>query len=541
MNIKNKFAKRIIGMITILSLITACSNVSNNKSVVESTESSTVAESAKSVESNTKSNNENLTDKEIIDTIVDNFMILTKVPRPSHHEEKISAFLYDWAKNAGFNPEKDAANNIKFDVPATKGLEDKPLVILQGHMDMVVAVADGKTFDPLNDPITAIRNDEKGTLTADGTSLGTDDGAGVSTILSVAQGKMEHGPLRMIITVDEEDGMYGAFNISKTWFDGATYLINIDNETSDEVLVSTAAGDGIYATKKVDFVNTTKNKALNITISNLQGGHSGVEIDKGRLNGIIGLASLLKEFDDNGILYELSSFDGGTASNAIPAKASTIIVVNAEDVDKIKTKVTEYNKSLNDKFKGIEENIQIDVSDVNELPQVVSKEVNDNLIKFITTIINGVYSMSKDMKDLVESSSNLGIVKLNKDGISITVYNRSSSPEKETEINDSQKSLAKECGYEIETTKMAEPWKFDPNSKLLEICKEVYKEQNKEDIKVVALHAGLECGCFKNMKPDLDMISIGPDLSDVHSIKETLYLNSIPKVWHLLEGILKSV
>ena len=540
MNINNKFAMNIIAIIAILSLIVACSNQNKNESVAETTNSSTTAESVTNAQSN-KASNVNAADKEIIDTIVDNFMILTKVPRPSHHEEKISAFLYDWAKNAGFSPEKDKVNNIKFDVPATKGFEDKPLVILQGHMDMVVAVADGKTFDPLNDPITAIRNDEKGTLTADGTSLGTDDGVGVSTILSIAQGKMDHGPLRMIITVDEEDGMYGAFNMSKDWFDGATYLINIDSETSDEVLVSTAAGDGINATKKIDFANPTGNKALNITISNLQGGHSGVEIDKGRLNGIIGLASLLKEFDNDGITYELSSFDGGTASNAIPAKASTIIVVNAEDVDKIKNKVAEYNKSLNDKYKGIENNIEIDVSDVNELPQVISKKEKDNLIKFITTIINGVYSMSKDMKDLVESSSNLGLVKLNKDGINITIYNRSSSPDKETEINDSQKNLAKECGYEIATTKMAEPWKFDPNSKLLEICKDVYKAQNGEDIKVVALHAGPECGCFKNMKPDLDMISIGPDLSDVHSIKETLYLNSIPKVWHLLEGILKNV
>ena len=147
--------------------------------------------------------------------------------------------------------------------------------------------------------------------------------------------------------------------------------------------------------------------------------------------------------------------------------------------------------------------------------------------------------MSKDMEGLVESSSNLGIAKLNNDGIYFNVYNRSSSADKETEINNSQISLAKVCGYEIETTKMAEPWKFDPNSSLLELCKEVYKNQNGEDIKVVALHAGLECGCFKKMNPDLDMISIGPDLADVHSIKETLHLKTVPRTWKLLEGILK--
>lgn len=195
-----KFLKNILVICIIMCLITCCSNKSNNQNIVESNETSTLAESSSTVESTSKVetnielSTDGVSDKEIIDTIVDNFMPLTQVPRPSHHEEKISAFLYDWAKNAGFNLEKDSVNNVMFDVPATKGFEDKPLVILQGHMDMVVAVADGKTFDPLNDPITAIRNDEKDTLTADGTSLGTDDGAGVSTILSVAQGKMEHGP-----------------------------------------------------------------------------------------------------------------------------------------------------------------------------------------------------------------------------------------------------------------------------------------------------------------------------------------------------------
>ena len=525
----------IITLFSLLSLLVSCSTKVTN---VEKT-NETQTESTTTAQSDNMNNALSENDKEIIDTVINNFMPLTQVPRPSHHEEKISEYLFNWAKDAGFNPEKDSVNNIMFNVPATSGMEDKPLGILQGHMDMVVAVADGKSFDPQNDPITAIRNDNDMTLTADGTSLGTDDGVGVSMILSVAQGKMAHGPLRMIITVDEEDGMYGAFNISKSWFDGASYLINIDSETSDEVLVSTAAGDGIVATKKVNFLNAALNKSLSITISNLKGGHSGVEIDKGRLNGIIGLASLLKKIDDENISYELASFEGGTAANAIPMKTIAFIMVKDEDVDTIKNKVFEYEKELNDKYNGIEENIKLEVSESSDSSQVVSKDEKDNFVKFITEIINGVYTMSKDMEGLVESSSNLGIAKLNNDGVYFNVYNRSSSVDKETEINDSQIALAKNCGYEVETSKMAEPWKFDPNSSLLELCKEVYKNQNGEDIKVVALHAGLECGCFKKMNPDLDMISIGPDLTDVHSIKETLHLKTVPRTWKLLEGILK--
>ena len=524
------FVKMTMLMALVSSLLFATSCKNEVKEEQKDTQNTTEA-----VEVMDKST---MTDKEIIDIVIDNFMPLTKVARPSHHEEKISAFLMDWATKEGFNPVQDKVNNVMFDVPATKGMEDKPLGALQGHMDMVVAVADGKDFDPLNDPIVAIRDDKEGKLTADGTSLGADDGAGVAIMMAVAQGKIAHGPLRMIITVDEEDGMDGAFNMSSSWFDGVTYLINIDNEWSDQVLVSTAAGDTIHADKKVGYANPTGNKAINIILSNLQGGHSGVEIDKGRLNGIIGLTTLFKQMDEEGINFELASMECGTAGNAIPAKAEAVIVINENDKTKVVDKVSAYNKYLNDEYKGIEENIKCEVTDVTNMPQVISKEERDNLIKFTTEVINGVYTMSKDMEGLVESSSNLGIAKLNKDGLSFVINNRSSSPEKEVEINDSQIALAKECGYEVTTAKSAEAWPFDPNSKLLELTKKIYKEQNGKDMEVVAVHAGLECGCFKKMKPDLEMISIGPDLTDGHTIKETLYLNSIPKIWKLLEGIL---
>ena len=179
-----------------------------------------------------------MTDTEIIDSVVDNFLQIAKVPRPSHHEEKISQFLMDWATYQGLNPVRDDYNNVMFEIPATKGMEDIPLGILQGHMDMVVAVAKGKDFDPLNDPITVIRDDVSGILTANGTSLGADDGIGLAIIMAVIQGKMPHGKLRIIITVDEEDGMEGAFHMSSSWLEGASFLINIDNEWSYQILVA---------------------------------------------------------------------------------------------------------------------------------------------------------------------------------------------------------------------------------------------------------------------------------------------------------------
>ena len=480
-----------------------------------------------------------MSDKEIIDTVVNNFMLIAKVPRPSHHEEKISNYLMEWAKSKGLNPKQDNVYNVSFDVPGTSGMENKPLGALQVHMDMVVAVADGKTFDPLNDPITVIRDDEKGTLTADGTSLGADDGAGIAIVMAVTEGKIAHGPLRIIITVDEEDGMTGTNNIDSSWFDDVSYLINIDDEWAKEVLVSTAAGDSVKVEKKVGRIKTTGNMALNISLSNLKGGHSGVEIDKGRLNGIIGITKFLKILDGDNINYELSTLEGGTASNAIPTKASTTIVINKTDKEKIEDKFKTYCNELKNKYHGIEDEIVCEIKDISELPKVVSKNEKNNAIKFITEIIDGVYTMSKDIEGLVESSSNLGIFKLNDEGITIASLIRSSSPEKEEEIVNKELELAKACGYEATSSKSSDAWPYNPNSKLVELAKKVYKEQNKEEIKVSAVHAGLECGTFKKLKPDLDMISIGPNLTDGHTINETLDLNSLPITWHLLEGILK--
>ena len=484
----------------------------------------------------TSCSKETMSDKEIINNIVDNFYLIAKVPRPSHHEEKISNYLMEWATNHGLKPVQDNVYNVMFDVEATKGMENKSLGILQVHMDMVVAVRDGKEFDPLNDPIIVIRDDEKNTLTADGTSLGGDDGAGIAIVMSVVESKMAHGPLRIIVTVDEEDGMTGTFNLDKLWLDDAEFLINIDNEWSSEVLVSTAAGDTISASKTVNMIKPNGNKALNVSISNLKGGHSGVLIDKGRLNGLIGLANFLKNVDIN---YELASFSGGTASNAIPTKGIANIVINNKDKELFINKFNNYCDELKIKYNGIEEDIKCEVNELDDIPLVISKNEKDNAIKYLSEIIDGVYTMSKDMKDLVESSSNLGLFKIDNGLIEFTSLIRSSSPEKEEELINKELELAKECGYEAKTAKGSDAWPYDPNSKLVELAKSVYKKQNKEEIKVSAVHAGLECGTFKKLKPELDMISIGPDLVDGHTIKETLYLSSLPKVWHLLEGILK--
>lgn len=477
-------------------------------------------------------------DSEIIETVLGEFDLLTKIPRPSHHEKQISDFIVGWATDQGFSPVQDEVYNVMFDVPAVEGCENLPLCILQGHMDMVVAVEDGKVFDPLKDTVTVIRDEKTNTLTAEGTSLGGDDGAGVAIMMAAAQGKMKHGPLRMLITVDEEDGMEGAFNMDASWLDGAAFLINIDNESSDEVLVSTAAGDSVRVSKQVGLKDPAGDTPLVLALTGLQGGHSGIEINKGRMNGLIGLANFLKELENGGINFELASFSGGTANNAIPAKGECTIVVSAEDRAAVEELAAGYLEQEKKAYAGIDDSMALTVTDADALPQVISGEEKANLIRFITEIIDGVYTWSADMEGLVESSSNLGLFSLEGENLSGGSYIRSSVAERETEILQAQLELAEKCGYQAQTVKMADPWPYNPDSRLLKLAKEIYLEQNGKEIVVSAVHAGLECGTFATLDPGLDMISIGPDLSDPHTERETLYLDSIPKVWRLLEGIL---
>ena len=476
--------------------------------------------------------------QEIINKVVDNFKLLAQVPRSSHHEKKISEFLAGWAKQQGFRVQRDKQNNIMFNVPATPGYEELPLTILQGHMDMVCVAAEGVAFDPLKDPIKVIRDDKAGTLTAQGTSLGADDGAGVAMIMLAAQGGLKHGPLRVIITTDEEDGMEGAFGLSPDWLAGARYLINLDNEVSDEVLVSTAAGDSVKATGTVTLQKPAGDTAVMLELKGLQGGHSGIEANKGRCNGLIAMARLLKEVRDQGLEFGLVSFGGGTASNAIPSKANAVIMIKAADKESLKKIADAWLSSLQKKYAGIEDGIQFLITEAPAAGQVLSAQDRDNAILFTDEIIDGVNTWSADMKGLVESSSNLGIFTADQSGIAARTYVRSSVGELEERIVQSQQELALRCFYHSEVTKMADPWPYNPNSKLLALTQQTYKKLNGTDIKVVAVHAGLECGTFAKLNPKLDMISIGPDLKDVHSPKETLYLNSIPRIWNLLQELL---
>ena len=431
--------------------------------------------------------------------------------------------------------------NVIFDVPATSGKEDLPMVALQAHMDMVAVARDEVDFDPLNDPIKPIRDDAAGTVTADGTTLGADDGAGVGTVMALLESDAEHGPLRVIFTTNEEDGMTGTFNLDKKWLEEPKYLINVDAVDSSSAIVSTASGTLVKGSKDVKTAAPEKDTALIVAIGGLMGGHSGVDIDKGRCNAIIALGAFLQQLSDQEISYELASFDGGSAPNAIPERAYCVMVVAAADKDAVTQAAADYLTKLQDEYKESEDGITFTVSDT-ELPESVAAQDDAKAaVNVINNIINGIVTMSPDKADLVESSSNLGLFSLSEDGNTFTAYERSSVGEKETEIVDSEMTLAEDNGFTVTKEKAADPWPYNPDNKLALIASEVYEELNGEEFELIAMHAGLECGTYAVDNPDLLMISIGADITDEHTPNETLQIASIPKTYKLLKGILLKV
>ena len=474
--------------------------------------------------------------------VVENFLKMEEVPRPSGHEEKISAFFMDWAKEQGFDPVQDEVLNVVFDVPATEGYEDYPMVGLQAHMDMV-CVGDSPDYDPENDPIKVIVDYDTATMTADGTSLGADDGIGCAIIMSLAQNLAPHGPLRVILTVNEEDTMAGIMNLDPATVADLPYLINVDSEVSYAVTVSTAGGVQIDVTD--DEVQTKAPDggcAMELIVSGAKGGHSGMDINKGRLNAIYATEGILKELSERDVPYEIVSFKGGTASNAIPAEAKAVIAVRSEDQENVLQTASDMEASLKEEYKNTEENLSVRAGVINAVvEEAVAPEEMRNVFAFMDGIVNGVYSMSEDIEGLVESSSNLGVITLTPEQFWASAYERSSNAEKTDEILAIDQEAIDAGGFKSVMEPSGDPWPYNPDSVLLPLTQRVYLEQNGEDIKVETLHATLECGTFAVMNPFLDMISIGPDLVDVHSTSEMIYLKTIPKTFNLLAGILAAI
>ena len=480
---------------------------------------------------------------EILEGVRDEFKKLAEIPRPSKHEEKISAHLQQDLIKFGFDVTQDKFKNLIVDVPASEGKENSPLTILQSHMDMVCVAEKGYDFDPLTSPIKLLR-DEK-FLTAEGTSLGADDGIGIATILYITknffEGKFEdvqHGPLRLIFTVDEEQGMSGAININKEHLEDAHFMINCDSENFNDIVVGSAGNFRIDFTREIDFVETENfSTAFKIKVGGLRGGHSGIEIDDNRANAIKVLAKVLREINLRGNL-QLAEIGSGTAMNVIPCESSAVIVTNL-NLDELKNIFDEVTAQVKKIFVG-EVNLVIDVEEVDKPQSIFSVDDTQALINLLTLIHNGVSELSNTEPKFVLASSNLGMIHTD-DKIIVKVMPRFNVNELATEFENVNKTLARLTNFDVTFNTYSPAWNFKPDGKLAKIAAKIFERQNKIAAQVKIIHAGLECSHFVEKNPALDIISIGTTNEFIHSTKERLHLDTVTPHVNLIVEILREL
>ena len=466
-----------------------------------------------------------------------NFNKLCSVPHPSHHLEKITKVIVDFGKEHGLETIVDKAGNIIIRKPATPGRENAIPVVLQAHMDMVPQKNNDKVHNFETDPIEPMIDGEW--VRANGTTLGADNGIGVAAGMAILESKdIQHGPLELFVTADEETGMYGAFGMEPGTLKG-NILLNLDSEDFGELYVGCAGGvDANISWKYQGVAAIADDVALKVTIKGLKGGHSGLEINCGRANANKLLFRSLKEVIS---LYEarLAKVEGGNMRNAIPREAYAVISVPSEEVENIKKLVEEYADLFNKEYSITENKIEVLCEEI-EMPElIIPEEIQDDLVNAITGCPNGVFRMIPAIPDTVETSMNLSIIEADATDISVKCLLRSSVDSKKEELASMVESVFTLAGAKVEFSGSYSGWNPNLDSTILNTMKEVYKQEFGEEAAVKVIHAGLECGILGAIEPKLDMVSFGPTIRHPHSPDEKINIESVGKFWKLLVATLE--
>ena len=466
------------------------------------------------------------------------FAEIAKIPRPSSHEEKIRAYVIGVAKSLGLECKEDAAHNVYVRKPASKGMENRKGIVLQAHLDMVPQKNNDKKFDFTKDPIEAYIDGEW--VTANGTTLGADNGIGAAAILAVLEDDtLEHGPLEALFTATEETGMDGAFGLKKGVLHG-DILLNLDSEEEGELYVGCAGGVDANITFKYKAEPTPARnyRAVKLVVKGLKGGHSGIQIVEQRANANKLLVRFIREAVAT---YEarLASWEGGNMRNAIPREAHAVVTIPAENEEELLALVKYCEDLFNEEFKAIETPISFTAERV-ELPAgEVPEEIQDNLIDAIFACQNGVMRMIPTIPDTVETSSNLAIINIGEGKASFKILARSSSDSMKECLTTSLECCFSMAGMKVEMTGGYSGWQPDINSPILHAMKESYKKQFGTEPAVKVIHAGLECGIIGAIIPGLDMISFGPTLRSPHSPDERALIPTVQKFYDFLIATLE--
>ncbi|WP_289110874.1 aminoacyl-histidine dipeptidase [uncultured Bacteroides sp.] len=466
------------------------------------------------------------------------FEEVTKVPRPSKREEKMIDFLTNFGKELELETIVDETGNVLIRKPATPGYENCKTIILQSHMDMVCEPSDG-SFDFNNNPIETVIDGEW--LKANGTTLGADDGIGVAMQMAILKSTdIEHGPIECVFTRDEETGLTGAMGMKPGFMTGSL-LINLDSEDEGQIFVSCAGGARTTAEFECKEEAIPANYyTFRVGVKGFTGGHSGDDINKKRANAN---KVLIRFICDEMAKMDLRLVDiqSGGLHNAIPREGYAVCAIPMSQKEQIRIDLNIYQSILEEEYSNTEKNFVLTLDSIEPAVTAMNAKDAERMLLSLRVVHNGVFAMSQDLDWLVETSSNLASIRKQDGKIIVTTSQRSSLQEARENISATVRAAFILGGARVETNEGYPGWKMNPNSLMLKITKESYERLFHQEPKILAIHAGLECGLFSEKYPGLDMVSFGPTLRGVHSPDERLLIPTVQKVWDHLLDILKHI
>ena len=469
------------------------------------------------------------------------FSEICKIPRGSGNEKQISNYLTREGKKLGLEVVQDEHYNVLIKKKATPGYENAPTVIIQGHMDMVCEKNKGTDHDFEKDPIKL--RVEGNYLYATDTTLGADNGIAVAMGLALlASDNIVHPPLEVVFTADEEESMNGAMNLKGDLFKGS-YIINLDSEEEGTITVSCAGGVTALVSIEKEFKDVNSKVAFNIDVKGLLGGHSGMEINKQRANSNILMGRILNHLLNHAnINLDLVQISGGAKNNAIPREADAVILIDEKDEERLKEELNKILNIFKNEFKTSDPKIEILCEKSHKTyNEALKDDIRDKIIATIILMPSGIQTMSMDIENLVESSTNLGVINNNKDNFLFEFATRSSVKSLKDEINNKMSLLCKTLDVKLSLGDDYPEWEYAKDSKLEEICINTYEELTGQKPEISAIHAGLECGLLLDAIKGAQAVSIGPNLYDVHTPNEHLDIKSTNRTWNYLLAILKNI
>jgi dipeptidase D len=465
-----------------------------------------------------------------------NFSKLNAVPRPSKKEERVIAFAMDFGLALGLETFKDDVGNVIIRKPASAGMEHKKMVTLQSHLDMVHQKNSDTVFDFDNEGIQMFVDGDW--VKAQGTTLGADNGMGVAAILTLLESTdIDHPPLEALFTIDEETGMTGAFGLKGGVLKGEV-LLNLDTEEDDEIDIGCAGGIDVTAKRKYNQKDALHGDiGYRIVVNGLKGGHSGMDIIKGLGNANKIMNRLL--YSGMAFNMRIGSLDGGSLRNAIPRESTCLVNIDKKQETAFIEAIAKVADTIKKELSFVEPKLEISFAKVKPSKKVMGLGAQGKFIKGVYAAINGVYAMSASIPDLVETSNNIARIQVTDGAVSILCLTRSSVESGKMDLANALKSVFELAGFDVDFSGSYPGWNPNPNSKILVVTKTIYKDLFREEPRVVACHAGLECGILGQNYAEMDMISFGPRILGAHSPDERVSITSVQKFWKFLLEVLK--